>query len=190
MNFGYGILGAAALSLAACGTMPGAGTQTSDVSETLLTATATIDSVDTEERIVRLHGDQTGQAYTVYANDGIQNLDQLEAGDVVVMEYYEATTLAMADPDAPEASATVASAKAPAGELPGGITVETESIVVQVVDYDRDEHIATYLTPDGLQRRSAVPPRLQSFAENLQRGDLVEVTLTQAVAISIDEVES
>lgn len=190
MKFGFVLAGALAATLAACGSIPGATSRGSATTEELLTATATIDSVDREERIVRLHGDETGQAYTVYANDGIQNLDQLEAGDVVVMEYYEATTLSMADPDTPVATAALATAEAPQGELPGGIAVETETIVVEFLSYDSDNGIATYLAPDGLQRRSSVPPNLQAFASELTRGDLVEVSLTQAVAISIEEVAS
>lgn len=188
MKFASALVGTFAVALAACGYVPGTDSRAPAVSETLYTATATIDSVDKEERVIKLHGDESGRNYTVFANDGIKNLDQLEAGDVVVMEYYEATTLSMATPDSPDASVAVAAAEAPEGELPGGIAVETETIVVQFLDYE--DGIATYIAPDGLQRRSAVPPRLQTFASQATRGDMIEVTLTQAVAVSIEQVGS
>ncbi|WP_424931018.1 hypothetical protein [Amaricoccus macauensis] len=189
MKFALALFGAVTMALASCGPMPGP-SRGPAVSESLQTATATIDAVDKEERIIRLHGDETGQRFTVYANDGIKNLDQLTAGDIVVVEYYEATTLSMATPNSPDASIAVATAEAAPGELPGGIAVESETVVVELLDYDRDEGIATYLTPDGLQRRSAVPPRLQTFAQEANRGDMIEVTMTQAVAVSVEEVES
>jgi hypothetical protein len=185
MKLTYAIFGAAVLALGACSGMPRPSGPDAGTTEELITATATIDSVNTTDRIVALHEDDTGQAYTVYANDGIPNLDQLKAGDVVVVEYYEATTLSMANPSSPDASSAAVAGTAPKGTLPGGVAVETETLVVQMVNYDTEDHIATFTTPDGLQRRTAVPPNLQAFASELQRSDMVEITMTQAVAVSI-----
>ncbi|MEM8570854.1 MAG: hypothetical protein AAGG56_08065 [Pseudomonadota bacterium] len=190
MKLAYAIFGAAALTLAACADLPGTRAPAPSATETLLTATATITSVDTTSRIVQVQSDETGRNFTVFANDGIPNLDQLTAGDIVVMQYYESTAVALASPDAPDASLTIATATAPEGELPGGIAVETETLVVEVLSYDRSTGFATFLTPEGIQRRTVVPPRLRSFAAQTRRGDFVEVTLTQAVAVSIEEVES
>jgi hypothetical protein len=187
MKLATALAALATLSIAACANMQGRQPETS---ETLVSATATIDAVDKEQRIVSLHGDETGQRFTVYANDGIRNLEQLEAGDVVVVEYYEAATLAMADATDPDASASELSAGAPKGALPGALEVQSQTLVVEVVNYDAENGIATYRTSDGLTRRAAVPPELQSFVAETSRGDLVEVTLTQAIAVSIDEVES
>ena len=180
MKFAYAVTTAAMLALAACSNLAG---PRPPVSEQLITATATIDSVNKADRIVQLHDDQTGQAYTVYANDGIKNLDQLTAGDVVVVEYYDATAVSMATADSPEASAAMVAGEAPKGALPGGIAVQTETIVVEFLSYS--DGIATFRTPDGLTRRTAVKPELQDFASKAHRGDMIQVTMTEAVAISI-----
>ncbi len=190
MKFAPALFGAACMALTACGYLPGTNIREPAVSETLLAATATVDEVNKGDRIVRLHDDETGQRFTVYANDGIKNLDQLSTGDVVVVEYYEAATLSMAQPGSPDASAVLASATAPKGELPGGISVKSETLIVEFLSFDDESGIATYVTPDGLQRRTAVPPRLQNFASEANRGEMIEVTLTEAVAISIDRVEN
>ena len=45
----------------------------------------------------------------------------------------------------------------------------------------------SFATPDGRVHRATVPPELRTFASQRRRGDLVEVTFTDALAVSITE---
>ena len=59
--------------------------------------------------------------------------------------------------------------------------------MVTLVSYDDASGLATFRTPDGLTRRTVVPPEFRSFAAGLQRGARVAVTMTDAVAVTIAE---
>ena len=72
-------------------------------------------------------------------------------------------------------------------QLPGGVALATTSLVVTLINYDRDSGLATFRTPDGLTRRAVVPPELRSFAEALGAGARVLVTMTEALAVTITE---
>lgn len=170
----------AAMALGACAGQPPATTAT------LMTASAVVESVDQSTRQVRLRDTTTDHVFTVVAGQDVQNLPQVSAGDLVEVSFYESTTLAMADPaDTGQEVTTVAVGTAPRGTLPGGIAAATTSMVVQVLDYDRNSGLATFITPDGRTQRTTVPPALRSFAEARQPGARVAVTMTDAVAVTM-----
>jgi hypothetical protein len=154
-------------------------------SESLVTATATVESVDQSTRKVRLRNSD-GTSLTVTAGPEVVNLPQLAVGDVVTIDYYEAVTLAMADAgESGDVSATVGGVAAPEGDKPGGAAVVSTTIVVRVVSYDEVTHLATFVTPSGATERATVSPDMRAFAAARKPGDLVSVTLTEAVAVTI-----
>lgn len=161
--------------------------QTGAGTESLMTASATVTAVDQSTREVQLAAED-GSVFTVVAGPEVRNLAQLEAGDVVTMDYYQSTALELADPSAPPADAAVLSATAPEGAKPGAMVAETETIVVEVISYDAG--VATFRTPDGLTRSAVVPPELRDFAETVSPGQHVRVTMTDAVAVTITESAS
>jgi hypothetical protein len=59
--------------------------------------------------------------------------------------------------------------------------------VVEFISYDPSTAIATFRTPDGVVQTVTVNPQMRDFAAGLQSGDLVDLTMTQAVAVSIEE---
>jgi hypothetical protein len=156
--------------------------------ETLLTTTATVESVDQATRRVALRDDAGGGAFVVTAGPEVRNLPQLAAGDQVRVDYYQSRTVSMADPDdTGEPMASVAAVRAPEGALPGGLVATTASMVVTVLSYDSDTGTAVFRSPDGLTRQTVVRPDMRSFAQTLAPGSRVLVTLTEAMAVSISE---
>jgi hypothetical protein len=175
----------AALLLAACGGMITGPTATR---ENLLTASATVESVDASTRDVALRDNVTGETFSVRAGPEVRNFGQLAPGDVVEVDYYEAVTLSMAGPGTPSDPETaVVAGRAPAGEAPGGVAVVSTTMVVTMSNYDEDSGIATFLLPDGTLTRTRVAPEMRGFAETTSPGDRVEVTLTEAIAVGIVE---
>lgn len=179
-------IGAVAFALLGCvviGTTP----RTMDTTSTLVTAEATVVSVDQASRRVVLR-ETDGSTFEVTAGPEVRNLAQLDSGDTVRMEYFQSTTVGMADPgDSGEVSETMIAGRAPEGAKPGGVAATNTSMVVTVVNYDRDNGIATFRTPDGLTRSAIVPPELRGFAERRGPGSRVLVSMTEAVAVTIDE---
>lgn len=175
----------AALALSACAP---SGPETSRSSAELVTASATVVSVDGATRNVVLQEDSTGEQYSVVAGPEVRNFDQIAAGDVVTVDFFEATTLAMADPADPGTAITgVMGGRTPEGDLPGGMAVASTSMVVEVVSYDSTSGLAIIRTPDGRQIRTIVPPEMRSFADQRRRGDRVAVTMTDAIAVTMTE---
>jgi hypothetical protein len=178
---------AAALLLAGC-TATGPGRPQSATEEALVTASATVESVNQQTRNVTLRDNADGTVFAVTAGPEVRNLAQLEAGDVVQVDFFQSTTAAMASPDDTGEQATALLAgRAPEGATPGAVTAVTTSLVVTLTNYDANTGLATFRTPDGLTRRAVVPPNLRRFAESLSPGARVAVTLTDAVAVTIAE---
>jgi hypothetical protein len=144
--------------------------------------------VDLASRQVRLRDDATGEVFTVTAGPEVRNLEQLAAGDTVRLDFYEAIAVNMADPADPgDVQESVLLGRAPQGALPGGVAAVTTSLVVDVMAYDPDSRVATVRTPSGAVRRVTVAPALASFAAQRRPGDRVAVTITEALAVSIEE---
>ena len=178
---------AAALLLMGCGELD----RSTATEESLLRATATVESVDQASRQVQLRDNAGGGSFTVTAGPEVRNLPQLAAGDQVQVDYYQSRTVAMAAPsDTGEPITVVGGERAPEGELPGGIVAASTSMVVTVLGYDRDTGLATFRRPDGLTQRTVVRPQMRSFAETVSPGSRVQVTMTEAVAVTITEAEA
>ena len=183
MRHAVGLL--AALMLMAC---TGINRTAPTTQESLTTATATVQNIDQSTRNVTLRDDADGTTFTVTAGPEVRNLDQVEPGDHVRIDFYRATTVSMADPsDTGEPMTAVVAGRAAEGERPGAGAVVTDSMVVTVVGYDRSTGLATFRAPDGLTRRAVVPPELRGFAETRGPGSRVLVTMTRAVAVSVTE---
>jgi hypothetical protein len=176
----------AALAIAGC--TQGMRTSSEGVQETLVSASATVESVDQGTRQAVLRDNADGTVFTVTAGPEVRNLAQVEAGDQVNVDFYRAIAASMADPsDTGEAETAVIAGRAPEGARPGGLAGATTSMVVTLVTYDGNSGLATFRTPDGITRRAVVPPNLRTFAEARGPGSRVLVSITDAVAVTITE---
>lgn len=130
-RFALGLI--AALLIAGCAEMRQPATK-----ETLISASATVVSVDQATRDVTLTDNADGTSFTVNAGPEVRNLPQLAAGDQVQIDYYQGTTLSMAAPtDSGAPQTAVVAGTAPEGAKPGGAALVTRSMVVTVVSYNR-----------------------------------------------------
>ncbi len=184
---------AAALALMGCGEIgvgvPGMSRTSHASQEQLITATATVAAINHGTRQVTLVDDADGTTFTVTAGSDVRNLDQVAAGDRVQLDYYQSVAVSMADPaDTGEVVTADLGARSPEGSAPGALAATTTSLVVTVINYDRGSGLATFRTPDGLTRRTVVPPNLRRFAETRGPGSRVLVTMTVALAVSVTEV--
>ena len=150
---------------------------------------AVVESVDVEGRQVLLKG-ESGRLSTFTAGPDVRNLDQVEPGDTVEIAYYEAVALQMADPDDPGGGVAITSAdRAAEGAKPGASADVVANMVVEVLDYNTETHIATFIGPDNVVHRTEVHPKMREFAAARQPGDRVEVSMERAIAVEVREVE-
>lgn len=172
----------AALLAAGCAAPPREVT----VGETL-ERTFSVDAIDYTGRLVTLRDAQG--SHVIHAGPQVRNLAQVKPGDRVVVRYSEAIAAELVKPGAGVAgvqSSGVAMRAAP-GARPAAATAEQTRMTVKVFDVDTIANVVEVTGPSGYNRRVAVrDPKAQEFIRGLKRGDLVEVTITEAAAISVE----
>lgn len=146
--------------------------------------TATVVSVDLASRLVVLKGPQ-GNLFEIYADERVKNLPQLKAGDLVTAAYAEAVAL-----EVKPAGSTLAKRSekeslqtAKPGEKPGMISTTTQTVVAEVTRIDTKKQMTSLKTPEGkiIDVKAKNPDNLKK----VKVGDMVEVTYTQALAVSV-----
>ncbi len=146
--------------------------------------TATITAIDKATRDVTLKGPQ-GNEVTITAGPQVKNFDNMKVGDQVNVEYVEALTLELKKgggmPVARTEQAGAAGAKA--GALPGGVVGRQVTIVANVVDVNAAKQTVTLKGPQRtVELKVADPEQFKRIA----KGDQVEATYTQAMAIAVE----
>ena len=147
--------------------------------------TATVEKIDHSTRMVTLKGPE-GNMVTFRASDEAKNLDQVNAGDFVNVKYYEAVAWQVMKPGtSPKGmSETSAVERAKKGEKPGGAMGKQVTIVADIEAIDKDKKHVTLKGPQGNSERVAV--RNPKNLENVKVGDQVQLTITEAMAISVE----
>ncbi len=148
---------------------------------------ATVEDIDHDKRQVTLKGPD-GNSVKVAVGDEVRNFAQIKKGDRVGVTYYESVALAVAKPGealTPTGSGQAVLRAAP-GQKPGGAAVTTSSTTATVEDVDRDKHEVTLRGPDGNLAKVLVDPSVGDL-ENIKKGDRINATVTQALAISVTQ---
>ena len=148
------------------------------------TLTARVEAIDHETRLVTLLGPE-GNEITFTAGEEARNLDQVDVGDIVAAEYVETVSVEVVanegfEPGSGEMSAMARTEK---GEMPGAAAIETRIVTATVEEINIEKNTFKLKGPDGV-----VKEFVARNPENLKRsavGDLVIITVTEAVAISV-----
>lgn len=149
------------------------------------TVTAVVEAIDHETREVtlRLRDDEL---VTFTASEEARNLDQVAVGDIVNAEYVESISVEVVANQGmePGAGEIAAIARTEKGEMPGVAAMETQIVTATVEDINLEKNTFKLKGPDG-----TVNEYVARNPDNLRRaavGDLVVITTTQAVAISVE----
>lgn len=149
--------------------------------------TTVVEAVDREARTVTLKGPQ-GNTRTLQAREDSNNIDQIEVGDLVNVEYVQNMSIEVFANDGMEPGAGVMGATATnkEGETPGVMEMQTTVVTAIVEDINIEANTFKLRWPEGeIMEYEARDP------ENLKKadvGDLVVVTYTQAIALYMNEV--
>lgn len=146
---------------------------------------AEVTAIDHDARIVTLRND-AGEMHTFNVPTEARNLAQVEVGDMVYAEYDSVYSVEVMANDGQEATAARADAVARAeeGEMPGMAAMETTVVTATVEDINLEANTFKLKGPEGnVTEYTARNP------DNLRRaqvGDLVVMTVTEAVAITVE----
>jgi len=149
---------------------------------------AKVDSVDQAKRLVTL-SDAKGDKVTVKAGPAVKNLDQIKAGDEVVIKHYESLALFVRKGgEAASASETTAVAVAAKGQEPAAVAVDTFEYKAKVEAVHPELHRITLMGPDGKKRSFKVHEDVKTLKE-IKKGDELVLRHTEALAVSIDKAK-
>lgn len=153
------------------------------------TLSAVVDAVNYETREVTLTGSR-GNTVSFVAGPDVRNLEQVNVGDHVLAELYEEVTISVqaADGAQPGAGQMQQAARAEKGDKPGAAVVDTTVITATVEEINIENNTFKLKGPQGnVQEFTARNP------ENLKKaavGDLVVITITQAMGIVVKEPDA
>lgn len=145
---------------------------------------ATVVAINYSYREVTLM-DENGKLHDITAGDEVRNFDQVKVGDKLNIEYTEAISIQLkkrgsATPGAMEQQAMV---RSPKGAKPGGAVGRQVTAIAKVVAIDTKKQEVTLKGPQGNEYDLSVTDPAQ--LKLVKKGDEVEVTYTEALAISV-----
>ena len=151
------------------------------------TATAVVQAIDLNTRQVTLKGED-GKLFTFVAGDEVRNLSQVRVGDTVKVTYTESIAIEVkrVDGGSPDITAAATAERAAPGEKPAGSVARTVTASAVIVAIDRSTNRVTLRGPSGNER--VVQVQDPKNLENVQVGDMVYATYTQALGLSVEPV--
>ena len=127
-----------------------------------------------------------GNVVDVVAGEQVKNFDQIKVGDLVVARYAQALTLELRKTRDAGGEAVVKeeAAKAKAGEKPAVAGARTVTLLADVVGVDPKASTITLKGPKG--NEVTLDVRNPEQFKVVKKGDQVEVTYTEALALSVE----
>lgn len=150
-----------------------------------VTVRGTVAAVDKDKQTVTLKGPK-GRTLTLQVRDP-QKLEAVSVGDPVIAKYYESLAFEVkkAGSAAPGKSAQEAVVSSKPGETPGGAVGRQITVTATITAIDKKAQTVTVKGPEG--NTETVKARDPKNLDKVKVGDLVEITYTQALAISLDK---
>lgn len=147
--------------------------------------TATVTAIDMATRSVTLQGED-GETETIVVGEEARNLGQVKPGDVLTVEFVRELDVQVYADDGSElgSGAVEAAGRAEEGEMPGGVMVQSEVITARVAEINIENNTFKLKWPD-----ESVEEFVARNPDNLKRaevGDIVMITITQAVGIIVE----
>ena len=146
---------------------------------------AQVVGIDKATRTLTLKGPE-GKAEDVVAGDEVKNFNQIKLGDFVVVRYAQALTLELKKTKGKAGDVTVReeAARAKPGERPAVAGVREVTALADVIAVDPKKSTITLKGPRG----NVITLNVQNPDQFkvVKKGDQVEVTYTEALALSVE----
>jgi hypothetical protein len=155
------------------------------VREGTVSATATVAAIDQDTRQVELRR-ADGSMIKFRAGENVRNLAQVKVGDEVTASYYESLVYEVKKPGEVALGGAVAEGlqRSKLGEMPGGVAARVIVINAAIAAIDKPAGTVTLRGPSG--DMTTIKARDPQKLDRVAVGDVVEITYTEAVAISVE----
>ena len=145
---------------------------------------AQVESVDAKSRTVVLKT-PSGASEEFYVDPQVRNFEKVKPGDNVVLRYHVGVA-AEIKPSGTSPKAVQEKVAAEKATM-GGSMHHTMSATVVIEAVDTSFNTVTFKRADGKVRTVSVDsPKGQELIRKLKKGDAVEITYTEAVAVSLE----
>jgi Cu/Ag efflux protein CusF len=147
-----------------------------------VTIKATIEAIDSTNRIVTLKGPK-GDVMTLPVDEDVARFDELKVGDKVTAEYFESVAYEIEVPGAATPTGTAVAAAPIAGAKPAGaaISMTVDKVTIEAIDPATPAVTVKTAAGDVLSFRV----RHKQNLKGVKVGDVVVVTHTKALVISV-----
>ena len=154
--------------------------------EQTVTATATVEKINQKTRHVTLKRSD-GVEETIVAGPEVRNLKQVKKGDVVRITYHQsiAYDVKKAGAGKPGVSTSSNVSRAAPGERPGASVTDTVTVRMTITAIDKAASQASLRGPNG--EVHVVKVKDPSKLDVVQVGDVVDLTYTEALALSVEK---
>ena len=142
------------------------------------TITATVQAIDLEKRIVTVKTPK-GELVEIRVDEMVKNLSSVKIGDRVVLSYFKSIAYQVSKPGEVEEIAVKAEVKRVGAQT----RLITKTATIQ--DIDRIANTVVLKGPEG--NLVGVKVKDPGKLENVQVGDQVVITYTEALAISLEK---
>jgi hypothetical protein len=176
------ILAVSAIVGSAWAQQPGGAAYTSTLTKT----TATVTAIDPATREITLQGDQGPVSIT--AGPEVKNFSNLKVGDRVNISFYQGSLaqIVKGGKTVSDPAVSTFSTGTPAGMRPSGQVGASATMTVKIQDINLPTNTVAFTRSDGKTRIFQVrTPEMQNFIRTLKRGETVQVTVTDSIAVSV-----
>lgn len=149
-------------------------------------AEATVQTINPDTREVSLTGPEG--PFSVVVGPEVKNLGKVRVGDKVVVSYYVGVAAQMAKGATKATDPALSSfdSRNTSNDRPGGLKGDSVTTRVIIEDVDLGTNTVAFKRSDGSVHIIAVKaPNMQKFIRTLKRGDAVDVTYTESLAVNI-----
>jgi hypothetical protein len=143
-----------------------------------VTAMLSVQKIDKSTRLLTLKT-ADGETFDAKAGPDV-DLDRLRVGDPVRATYYEEVAMGIrtTGQTGPKTTQTTVERD--------GVTAQQSTLTARIVSVDADKNTVVLRDPQSrMHSVKVVDPDVQAELDRIKPGDVVDVTYTQAVAISI-----
>ncbi len=158
--------------------------------EVLVSVTARVLAVDVEKRELTVKG-PLGNEHTLSVDKAVKRLNEVKVGDDITAKYYISIASELREPTEEEKKNPLVvvegAARAPKGTSPAAGGLRVIRVVATVEGLERPTRMVTLKGPRG--NYLDVRARDVSRLEKLHLGDIVVVTFTEALAVSVEKAK-
>ena len=155
----------------------------------LLTGSAVVTAINPTTRVVTMKS-ADGKSMDVTAGDQVRNFAHIKVGDVVSVAAERSLTFTVSPRGTklPDAMMAKGAARAKPGEKPMGVAARSESLSGMIVAVDPAANTIDVVDQHGgpIHTLHVKNPERQAYLPKVHPGDMLTVTYTETVGISVD----